>query len=123
MNFWLELLISIFLLGGALFALVGSIGLARLPDFFTRVHAPTTGTTLGVGGTLIGSVIYFNVTGAWLTLHELLISMFLFITAPVSGHMMAKAAMHLRVKTMPGTRGKPWVTPVAQSIAKDQDLS
>lgn len=110
MNFWLELLISFFLLGGALFALVGSIGLARLPDFFTRVHAPTTGTTLGVGGTIIGSVIYFNVSGSFLSLHELLISMFLFITAPVSGHMMAKAAMHLKVGRAPQTRGEPWKT-------------
>lgn len=111
MNIWLELIISIFLLGGALFALVGSIGLARLPDFYTRVHAPTTGTTLGVGGTLIGSVIYFNLTGGWFTMHELLISMFLFITAPVSGHMMTKAAMHLCVTSAPGTRGKPWSAP------------
>ncbi len=110
MSLWLEILIAFFLLGGALFALVGSIGLARLPDFFTRVHAPTTGTTLGVGGTIIGSVIYFNVSGDFLSLHELLISMFLFITAPVSGHMMAKAAMHLKIKYAPHTRGKPWKT-------------
>jgi multicomponent K+:H+ antiporter subunit G len=107
-SIWVELIISFFLLGGALFALVGSIGLIRLPDFFSRVHAPTTGTTLGVGGTIIGSVIFFNVTGNFLSLHELLISMFLFITAPVSGHMMAKVAIHLKVKLAPGTRGKPW---------------
>ncbi|WLD59123.1 Na+/H+ antiporter subunit G [Salinispirillum sp. LH 10-3-1] len=108
MNFWFELVVSFFLLGGALFALIGSIGLARFPDFFTRVHAPTTGTTLGVGGTLIGSVIFFTVTKGTLSIHELLISMFLFITAPVSGHMMAKAAIHLKVKHVEGTRGEPW---------------
>jgi len=109
MNFWVELAISIFLIGGALFALIGSIGLARLPDFYTRVHAPTMGTTLGVGGTIIGSVIYFSVSRGALVPHELIISMFLFITAPVTGHMLAKVAILLKVKRAPATRGKPWV--------------
>ena len=44
-----EVLVSVLLLAGAGFALVGSIGLARLPDFFMRLHAPTKATTLGVG--------------------------------------------------------------------------
>ncbi|MFC3853624.1 Na+/H+ antiporter subunit G [Salinispirillum marinum] len=108
MPLWIEAIIAFFLIGGALFALAGSIGLARFPDFYTRVHAPTMGLTLGVGGTLIGSVIYFSVTKGTLSIHELMISMFLFITAPVSGHMMAKAAMHLQVKRSPATKGEPW---------------
>ncbi|WP_341939390.1 Na+/H+ antiporter subunit G [Marinimicrobium sp. C2-29] len=107
MNVWVELTISFFLIGGALFALLGAIGLARLPDFYTRVHAPTMGTTLGVGGTIIGSVIYFSVSRGTLAPHELIISMFLFITAPVTGHLLAKAAILLKVKQAPGTRGEP----------------
>lgn len=109
MNIWVELIVSFFLLGGACFALIGAIGVARLPDFFTRVHAPTMGTTLGVGGTLIGSVIYFSVNRGALVPHELVISMFLFITAPVTGHMLAKVAILLKVKRTPATRGKPWI--------------
>lgn len=90
-----EILVSLFLLVGAFFALVGSIGLARLPDFFTRLHGPTKATTLGVGGMLIASVIHFSTRGAGVSLHELLITVFLFLTAPVSAHLLAKAALHL----------------------------
>ncbi len=94
----LEIIISIFLILGAGFALVGSIGLARLPDFYTRLHGPTKSTTLGVGSLLVGSMIYFS-SRSELSLHELLVTMFLFMTAPVSAHLLAKAALHLRVRS------------------------
>jgi multicomponent K+:H+ antiporter subunit G len=92
-----EILTSLFLLIGAAFVLIGAIGLVRLPDFFTRLHAPTKATTLGVGGMLAASIIHFSTHGASasLSLHELLITAFLFITAPVSAHLMSKAALHL----------------------------
>ncbi len=94
----LEIIISIFLILGAGFALVGSIGLARLPDFYTRLHGPTKATTLGVGSLLVASMIYFS-SRSELSLHELLVTMFLFMTAPVSAHLLAKAALHLRVRS------------------------
>ena len=96
----IELLVSFFLLVGASFALVGSIGLARLPDFYTRLHGPTKATTLGIGGMLLASVVYFTASSGSLTLHELLVLGFLFITAPVSAHMLAKAALHRRLRTL-----------------------
>ncbi len=89
----LDLMTSAVLLIGASFALIGSIGLARLPDIFTRLHAPTKATTLGVGGILLGSILYFSVRHG-LSLHELLVSIFLFLTAPVSAHLLARAALH-----------------------------
>jgi multicomponent K+:H+ antiporter subunit G len=89
----LDLLTSAVLLIGASFALIGSIGLARLPDIFTRLHAPTKATTLGVGGILLGSILFFSVRHG-LSLHELLVSIFLFLTAPVSAHLLARAALH-----------------------------
>jgi multicomponent K+:H+ antiporter subunit G len=92
---WHEWLMAFFLIGGASFALIGSIGLARLPDFFSRLHGPTKATTLGVGGTLVASALYFSIHEDGVSLHELLIMLFLFITAPVSAHLMAKAALHL----------------------------
>ena len=58
MSFYTELLISILLLSGGVFVLVGSIGLLRLQDFYARLHAPTKATTLGLGGILIGSMVY-----------------------------------------------------------------
>jgi multicomponent K+:H+ antiporter subunit G len=87
-----EILVSLFLLIGSIFALIGSLGLARLPDFYMRLHGPTKATTLGVGGMLIASMIHFGARGA-LSLHELLITLFLFMVAPVSAYLMAKAGM------------------------------
>jgi multicomponent K+:H+ antiporter subunit G len=93
----LEVMISALLLVSAFFTLVGSIGLTRLPDFFTRLHAPTKATTLGVGGVLVASMIYALRDG--ILLHELLITLFLFVTAPVSAHLLAQAALRLRLKS------------------------
>ncbi len=92
-------LTAFFLLLGAGFTLIGSIGLARLPDIYTRLHGPTKATTLGVGSILIGSILYFSVRYG-LSLHELLISIFLFITAPVSAHLIARAALQRRCKSL-----------------------
>lgn len=103
----IELLVSLFLLIGASFALVGSIGLARLPDFYMRLHGPTKATTLGVGGMVLASLIYFSTRGEGLSLHEILIVLFLFITAPVSAHIVAKAALHVKIDSVARTRGTP----------------
>jgi multicomponent K+:H+ antiporter subunit G len=92
-----EIIVAFFLLAGAGFALVGSIGLVRLPDFFSRLHGPTKSTTLGVGCMLAASATHFSV-GPGTSLHEVLVIMFLFMTAPVSAHVLCKAAMHLRVE-------------------------
>ncbi|MEA3243031.1 MAG: Na+/H+ antiporter subunit G [Pseudomonadota bacterium] len=87
------------LLLGAGFALLGSIGLARLPDIYTRLHGPTKATTLGIGGILLGSILYFSLRQG-LSLHEVLVSVFLFITAPVSAHLIARAALQRRCKSL-----------------------
>jgi len=92
----LEGFISLLLLIGAGFMLIGAIGLLRLPDFFTRLHAPTKASTLGVGGILAASMLYFSTQDKGVSLHELLVIAFLFITAPVSAHLLSKAALHLR---------------------------
>jgi len=96
----LELLLSVLILVGAGFTLIGSLGLLRLRDFYSRLHAPTKATTLGVGSLLIASAIYFSHQDEGLSLHEVLVTLFLFITAPVSAHLMAKAALHLRLQSL-----------------------
>lgn len=108
MSMVLEILVSALLILGGAFALVGAIGLARLPDFYTRLHGPTKATTLGVGGIVLASILYFYSRGQGVVLSELLLLVFLFITAPVSANMLSKAAMHLRVKTHEDTRGNTW---------------
>ena len=92
----LDALVSFFLVLGGCFALAGSIGLVRLRDFFMRLHAPTKATTLGVGGMLVASMLYFAGHGA-LGVRELLITLFLFVSAPDSANVLAKAALHRKV--------------------------
>lgn len=94
MNPVLEGIVTFLLLLGGTFALIGSWGLAKLPSLMTRLHGPTKATTLGVGSCLIASMIYFPATGRGFTAHELLITLFLFITAPISANMIAKAHLH-----------------------------
>ncbi len=95
----LDVITAFFLLMGAFFLLVGSVGLSRLPDFYMRLHAPTKASTLGIGSILISSVIYFSMQGNGLSIKELLITVFIFLTAPITAHMLAKAAIHVRIKT------------------------
>ena len=99
----LEIVGVILVLSGAGFALIGSIGLARYPDVFTRLHAPTKATTLGVGGVLLGTILFLILQGETGAIRELLITVFLFLTAPVSAHLIAKAALHRRCKSVCNT--------------------
>ena len=97
-------LVAGLLLFGAFFMLIGSWGLAKLPDFFTRLHATTKASTLGMGSTLLASLVWFSVQEGSLHIHELVISIFLFLTAPVSAYMMGKAAIHRSRPMVDGTR-------------------
>lgn len=100
----IDWILAALVLLGSFFTLVGSIGLYKLPDFYMRLHGPTKATTLGVGAILIASVIYFSTTTEAASLHEILVTVFLFITAPVSAHLMAKAALHSKLKQVKRTR-------------------
>jgi len=98
---WMEWIVAALLMTGGVFALVGAIGMVRFPDFYMRLHAPTKFTTLGVGGVLLASLTVSWWRGEF-GVPELLIALFLFITAPVSANLLAKAAMHLRVPSKAG---------------------
>ncbi|MFN7781820.1 MAG: Na+/H+ antiporter subunit G [Lysobacterales bacterium] len=87
----LEYLMAALLLTGGFFAIVGSYGLFKLGSFEKRLHGPTKATTLGVGGILIASMLFHLVWSEAFSLRELLITLFLFITAPVSALMMMRA--------------------------------
>lgn len=91
----LDILLSLLVVVGAFFALVGSYGLAKLSDLVKRLHGPTKATTLGVGGVLLASALFFSWQDEGTSLHELLVALFLFLTAPVSAHLLVKAAKQL----------------------------
>lgn len=109
-----EAAVAAALLVGAFFLFVGSFGLAKLPDFMRRLHAPTKATTLGIGASLVASMLYFLLVEGDPSVHELLITVFLFLTAPVTAQMLSKAYI-LREKrlhnALPGTgRAVGWAT-------------
>ena len=113
MQLLMEILVSFFLICGAFFMLVGGIGMVRLPDLFMRLHAPTKSSTLGLGSFLIAAMIYSAFQGRF-GFPELLLTLFAFITAPVSANLMAQAALHLRLRSKGGevpealNRPLPW---------------
>jgi multicomponent K+:H+ antiporter subunit G len=92
---WLDVLLAALVVVGVTFALIGSFGLAKLSDFIKRLHGPTKASTLGVGCVLIASSVYFSFDAGGASLHELLITLFVFLTAPVSAHLLVKAAKRL----------------------------
>ncbi len=89
-------IISGLILFGSAFVLLGSVGLAKLPDFFMRLHAPTKASTLGVSAILFAAIIFFSIKNQSVSLHEILVIIFLWLTAPISALLMASAAIHQR---------------------------
>jgi multicomponent K+:H+ antiporter subunit G len=93
----LDILLSALMVLGGLFGLLGSFGLLKLRDTMQRLHAPTKATTVGVGGALIVSMVVALAQGRF-SWHELLITVFLLLTAPITGNLLAKAHMHSRMR-------------------------
>ena len=95
MAFVIEAVISLFLVIGALFLFVGSYALIKLSDTMQRLHGPTKATTLGMGSVLVASMLYFWLLRGSPSIHELLITLFLFLTAPIGAHMISKTHLYL----------------------------
>lgn len=101
-----EWIVSALILIGALFIFFGALGLVRLPDSLCRLHGPSKAGTLGVGALLLASAVHFSLTREGLSLHECAILVLLFITAPISAQLLAKAALHRRLPQSPKTSGE-----------------
>jgi len=85
--------ITICLVIGAIFVVVGAIGMLKFNDSMTRLHAPTKVGTMGVGSLLFASMIHSFAFGDG-SIHEFLIMAFLFVTTPVSANFLAKVNIH-----------------------------
>jgi multicomponent Na+:H+ antiporter subunit G len=98
-----NILTILFVAAGAFFMLVGSIGVVRLPDFFTRSHATSKSDTLGIMLVLGGLAIYegFTVT----SLKLILIVFFIALANPVGSHALARSALFFGIK--PWFKGEP----------------
>lgn len=102
MNLVIEIAFAALLLLGGGFMLLGSYGLAKLSDFYKRLHGPTKATTLGIGSVLVATVLHHAFIYEGLpTFREVLISLFLFLTAPVSAYLMAKSTLTLAPQARP----------------------
>lgn len=91
---WLSMAVMFFLLLGSVIVVIGAFGLLRLPNFYQRIHGPAITITLGAGCLLIASMIYFTGLQSRLVIHELLISAFLLLTAPVTSMLIMRAAVY-----------------------------
>ena len=114
--------VSVFLLIGAGFALVGAIGLVKLPDSMTRLHAPTKVGTVGIGALLLASMIHSWVLGDG-SFHEVLILVFLFVTAPISANFLAKTNMHKKACDVPPSPPKDDTWSTYATPAHDSTLA
>ena len=120
---WVFAIVLVLLLAiGSFFILLGSVSLVRWSEFFKRLHGPTMASTLGMSCLLLASVGYHALTGTDPQPRELLITAFLFITAPISAHLMAKAALSLHMAErppMPGGEPPKPIDAVDESAGKD----
>lgn len=91
---WAAIVIAFFLVAGAFLTLVGCIGLVRFKSFYERVHAPTLGSSFGAGGILIASIIFFSILQSKPILHEVLITVFVVVTTPVTLMLLSRAVIH-----------------------------
>ena len=89
---WADVLVSLLLVVGTAAVLLGSWALAKWGDFFNRLHGPSKATTLGVGCMLAASALFAAVQGA-ASGRELVLALFLALTAPVSAQLLVWAAL------------------------------
>jgi multicomponent Na+:H+ antiporter subunit G len=91
-----DLLSWISILGGLFFIVVGSIGVLRFPDVYTRLHAAGMTDTMGAGLVLVGLSFQEGLT--LITVRLLMIWAFLLFTSPIATHALARAALHGEVE-------------------------
>jgi multicomponent K+:H+ antiporter subunit G len=91
---WAAILVAAFLLVGSGLTFLGALGLLRFKSFYERIHLPTLGTSWGMAGILVASMIFFSVAQSRPVLHEILIALFVTATTPVSLMLLARAALY-----------------------------
>lgn len=93
-----EVIAGILIISGTMLSLLSSLGLLRLPDVYTRSHAGTKSVTLGLLCILMGAFLYFLIKDGFVSIRLLLGIVFVFLTAPVAGHLIARSAYRSGVK-------------------------
>ncbi|WP_043464033.1 monovalent cation/H(+) antiporter subunit G [Azovibrio restrictus] len=119
---WISLPVSLLLVLGGCIALIGCLGLLRLPHFYQRIHGPAITITLGAGCILIASMLLFSALETRPVVHELLITLFVLLTAPMVSMLVMRAAVYRDLRkrrARPGTKdGEDEVYPVTQTQSR-----
>lgn len=102
-----EVIGAVLILIGAIFSVISAIGNVRLPDVYTRSHAASKSSTLGVLSTLVGTLLYFLILDGYFSIRLILGIFFVFLTAPVAAHMICRSAYRHHV-------------PLAESTVQDE---
>lgn len=91
---WAIIPVAILLVIGGSVVLIGALGLLRLPSFYQRIHGPAITVTLGAGCLLIASMIYFTALQSRPVIHEIIITLFVLLTAPIVAMLIMRAAVY-----------------------------
>lgn len=102
MDVLIDILSGVFLAGGAFFCLLGGIGLIRMPDFYTRMHAASVTETLGSGLILLGLILHAGLT--LVTAKLLIMGLLILLASPTASHSLAKAALTSGLKPLLGAK-------------------
>jgi len=104
---WLDWLSGMLLLAGSVFCLVGALGLLRMPDFYTRVHAASLVETLGAGFILLGLILQAGLT--LVTAKLLMMGLLIFFASPTASHALARSALlkGVRPRLVPDSEPPP----------------
>lgn len=113
---WTALVVALLVLGGAVFAFLGSLGLVRFRTFYDRIHPPTLGSSLGVALIALGSMVYFSAQGSRISVHEILLFLFVTVTTPVTFMLLARAALYRDRE-----EGSPDVPPPTEAAERRED--
>jgi multicomponent Na+:H+ antiporter subunit G len=104
----------VLIVGGGIFVVIGAVGLNRMPDVFTRMHATSVGDTFGAGLMIVGMMVQAGVS--LVTIKLLFLLLFLWFTGPVATHALARAALTAGIK--PVLAPDSPVTPDLRDTAK-----
>jgi multicomponent Na+:H+ antiporter subunit G len=86
----IEYIVVVILVTGSIFILLAATGVARMPDIFARMHSTTKAATLGTSLMIVAVTVYFGELGT--IIRSLAVVLFLFLTAPITAHMIGSAA-------------------------------
>jgi multicomponent K+:H+ antiporter subunit G len=111
---WIAIPVALLLILGGSISLIGAFGLLRLPNFYQRMHAPALIVTLGTGCVLLASMLYFSLSASRLVVHELIISAFILLSAPVVSMLLLRAAIYRDLRAR-----KPEIAAMREMLVSD----